>query len=197
MENLITSEIIERYGRHLREEARAEGTVEKYLRDVSAFAGWLDGREVSAERAAEWRQELIDSGRAPATVNAMIASVNGLLSFLGLGEMKVRYLKIQRRAFRERARELTREEYQRLLGAAERRGARLRLLMETICGTGIRVSEVRFITVEAAREGQAEISRGRCGRCSSRGSWRGSCCGTPGSGASGRGKSSSRGPGGR
>ena len=150
---------LHRYRDHLIQEERAPATVEKYLRDAGAFAAWLEGRPVSRELVHAWKEALIAQGRAPATVNAKLAAVNGLLALLGAGRCQARYLKLQRRAFRDSARELTRGEYQRLVDAARRGGqTRLELLLETICATGIRVSELRYITVEAAGRGRAEVS---------------------------------------
>lgn len=131
----------------------------KYLRDVSAFARWLGGVPVTKELAAGWKEHLRSQGYAPATINSMLAAINGLFHFLGWDECRVKFLKIQRRLFRDAGRELTRPEYDRLLETARARGQeRLALLMETICATGIRVSEVRYITVEAVQRGRAEIS---------------------------------------
>lgn len=155
----ITEVDIRQYAAHLAEEERAPGTIEKYWRDLHSFAAWLDGKEITREQAAAWKEHLADQGQAPATVNAKLSALNGLLSFLGLKECRVRFLKIQRRIFRDVSRELTRDEYHRLVEAAKARGQdRLGLLMETICATGIRVSEVRYITVEAAQRGRTDVS---------------------------------------
>ena len=155
----VTKEEIRQFSDALTEEERSAGTIEKYVRDVRRFAVWLDGEEVSRERAAAWRDGLLERGYAPVTINSMVAAVNQFFTFLGWEECKVKALKIQRRLFRDDRRELTREEYQRLLDAAHGLGReRLALLLETICATGIRVSEVKYITVEAAHAGRAEIS---------------------------------------
>lgn len=155
----LTMRRIAAYGQALRMEDRSPGTVEKYLRDIRAFAKWLNGEEVTRHRAAEWRDCLLAQGYAPVTVNSMLAALNGLFRFLGWEDCRVKFLKIQRRLFRDAARELTRPEYDRLLSAARERGQeRLALLMEAICATGIRVSEVRYLTVEAAQRGRADIS---------------------------------------
>ena len=160
MEELrITTAAVHRFCLHLRGEEREPGTIEKYSRDVRVFAAWLQGREVSKERTVEWKEHLRAAGYAPVTINSMLVAVNQFLHFLGLDDMRVKTLRIQRRMFRSRERELTREEYGRLVETAHTLGkVRLALLIETICATGIRVSEVKYITVEAIRSGRAEIS---------------------------------------
>lgn len=155
----LAAEQITAYGEYLCREERAEGTVENYLRHVRAFAAWLGDAAVTREAAADWKAHLISNGYCPNTVNAMLGGLNGFLAFMGWGECRVKALRLQRRLFRDDSRELTRAEYDRLITAAHTLGReRLALLMETICATGIRVSEVRYITVEAARLGRAEIA---------------------------------------
>ena len=157
-ENSISRETIAAYAGYLYAAERSEGTREKYLRDVSAFAVWLGGRELTKDAVTEWKEQLASLGRSPSTVNAAISALNGFFAFLGREDCRVKFLKIQRRLFRDRDRELTQAEYERLVAAAREAGKeQLALLMETICATGIRVSEVRYITVEAARDGRAEI----------------------------------------
>ena len=154
----LTREMLEAYRAHLLAEERAPGTVEKYLRDAEAFYRWLAGRPAARETAAAWKEDLLASGHAPVTVNSMLAAVNGLFRFLGW-EQRVKLLRLQRRIFRDAGRELSREEYERLVRTAREEGReRLALLMEAICATGIRVGEVRNLTVEAVRLGQAEIA---------------------------------------
>ena len=157
-QQVITPEQIRAYGAKLRTEEKGSGTVEKYLRDVRALAAWLAGEGVTKDRAAAWKDSLLEKGLAAVTVNSMLAAVNGFFRFAGWEDCQVKLLKIQRRLFRDESRELTHGEYQQLLEEAHSRGReRLALLMETICATGIRVSEVRYLTVEAARLGRAEI----------------------------------------
>lgn len=155
----LTPRKVHAYRQHLTTEEKSPATMEKYLRDVQAFALWLDGRQISKEICTEWKSNLTAQGYAPVTVNAMLSALNSLLEFLGLRECRVKFLKIQRRLFRDAGRELTKEDYHRLLHTAHRLGReRLGLLVETIGATGIRVSEVQYITVEAARQGKAEIA---------------------------------------
>lgn len=154
----LTCMQIEAFGQHLIAEEHAPATAEKYLRDLRAFFRWLDGRPVTKELAAQWKEHLLATGHAPVTVNAMMVSLNGLFAFLGW-ECRVKLLKIQRRIFCDQAKELTRNEFSQLVIAAKKHGKeRLALLMETICGTGIRVSEVQYITVDAAKQGRTEIA---------------------------------------
>ena len=137
----------------------ADATREKYLRSILAFAAWLGGAAVTKDAVTEWKAHLAGQHQAPSTVNTALAALNGLLRFLGWEDCRAKFLKIQRRIFRAPERELTRAEYARLLAAAKNSGdARLALLMESICATGIRVSEVKFLTVEAAQCGRAEIA---------------------------------------
>ena len=158
-EHILTEERIAAYGRDLATEERSHGTIENYLRHVRIFSAWLNGVPVTKEQTAGWKEYLLSQGYAPTTINSMLAALNGLFRFLGWDECRVKFLKVQRRLFRDAGRELTRPEYEHLLETAKERGQdRLVLLMEAICATGIRVSEVRYITAEAVREGRTEIA---------------------------------------
>ena len=158
MDNIITTERIEAYCLSLLADERLAGTISKYHRDLTAFSLWLDGRAVTKETAAGWKSHLSHRGYAPCTVNSMLAAVNGFCRFMAW-HIKVKFLKIQRQLFRDPAREMTREEYTRLLTTARETGQeRLALIMETLCATGIRISELRYITVEAAKDGRATIA---------------------------------------
>ena len=162
MENRrITAAQLGAFAACLQKEEKSPATVEKYLREVQCFAAWLaaHGAEVNKEAVAAYKEELLNKGFCPATVNGKLTALDRLLDFLGWQECKVKHLKVQRRLFRDPGKELTRGEYDKLVYAAERQGkSRLSLLMQSICALGLRVSEVRYITVEAARQGKAEIA---------------------------------------
>ena len=158
-ENRITAEKITGFAQYLRQAERSSGTIENYLRHVRAFAAWLGGGPVSKEAAAGWKAHLIDKGYCPNTINAMLGGLNRFLAFVGWQECQVKALRLQRQLFRDDSKELTRAEYDRLIAAAHALGReRLALLMETICATGIRVSEVKYLSVEAVECGRAEIA---------------------------------------
>ena len=153
----LTADHIRRYAGHLREQERSAATIQKYIHDLSALLGWLGGGALTKAALIEWKEELV-AAYAPATVNSMIAAVNGFLAFMGWNDCKIKLLKIQKALFRDEGRELTRAEYARLVQAAERQeNQRLSLIIQTICATGIRVSELQFITVQAVQTGRAEI----------------------------------------
>ena len=155
----LTAKQLAEFGQALREEERSPATVEKYLREAARFSAWLEGRAVSKPLVARWKERLLEEGYSPATINGKLSALDRLFRFLGWEDCRVRHLRLQRRLFRDDSRELSQEDYRRLVETARQAGReRLSLLMETICGTGIRVSEVRYITVEAVGRGKAEIS---------------------------------------
>lgn len=144
---------------HLRGEERSEGTTQKYLRDVRKFLNWLQQRMLNKNEVSNWKAQLLSDGYAPETVNSMVVALNRFLSFIDRTDCRVRTLRIQRKLFRRQERELTRSEYERLVETAKGTGKeRLALLLESIAATGIRVSEVQYLTVEAAKTGRTEIS---------------------------------------
>ena len=159
MEYYMTDERITEYLKALENEERAAATVEKYRRALLSFAAFLSGAAVTPEMIRLWKDNLRARNYVPSTINTYLAALNGFFRFCGWADCRARFLKIQRRLFRDSKQELTRAEYERLVAAAEAAGDRgLALLMETICSTGIRVSEVRYITVEAAKNGKTEIA---------------------------------------
>ena len=154
----LTNKEIEKFRNYLREEEKSENTMEKYIRDVTAFSAFCDGT-ITKDTVIAYKQNLIDSGYAVRSINSMLASINSLFSFLGWYELRVKSLKIQQQVFCPEEKELTKAEYERLCRTAERKhNERLCLILQTICGTGIRVSELQFITVEAVRKGEATVS---------------------------------------
>lgn len=154
----ITNELIHSFKTYLIEEEKSENTIEKYTRDVTFFVMWLAGREVTKILALEYKKELCEK-YAPSSVNAAISSLNSFFAFIGWHDIRIKTLKIQRQIFSNKDKELTKSEYERLLTAAKsKKNERLYLLMQTICSTGIRVSELRFVTYEAVKKGQAVIS---------------------------------------
>ena len=157
--HILTNQQLRSFQQQLAMEERELGTIEKYMREVKKFALWQGRRKVTKETVSEWKEQLRQSGYKPETVNGKLSAVNKFLSCMGWGECCVKYLKIQRRLFRSTGRELTKDEYTRLVETAQGLGkTRLALLIETICATGIRVSEVKYITAEALRAGRADIS---------------------------------------
>ena len=151
--------ILKEFEEYLIQEEREKATIGKYLRDAECFLVWLGNRELSKKQVVLWKEELTEKQYSPITINGKLAAINKLLLSVGKPECRVKYLKIQRRLFRSTERDLTKEEYNRLVETAFLDGKeRLALLMESICATGIRVSEVRYLTVETAEAGWAEIS---------------------------------------
>ena len=158
-QRVITAGQLACFRQSLDDEERSQATQEKYLREVTQFAAWIGGAEVSKAAAARWKEHLLGTGYDPATINGKLTALDRFFAFLGWDDCRVKHLKLQRKLFRDSGRELTKEEYDRLVAAAEQSGReRLGLLLETICATGIRVSEVRYITAQAAQQGRAEIS---------------------------------------
>lgn len=156
---VITAEFLADFAHHLKLAEKSEATIIKYTRDVRKFAEYLGGERISKEAVIDYKAKLKSDGRSATGVNAVIAAINSFLSFAGLPEFKVKPFNIQRKQFRDSNREMTRDEYNRLLSTALNSGnRRLWLIMQTICSTGIRVSELRFVTVEAVRLGQIIVT---------------------------------------
>ena len=155
----LTEREFDQFEDYLRHDEREESTIEAYLRSLTRFAEWADGRTITKELAMEWKTALSESGYRPISVNAMLAAVNKFFTCMGREDCKVKYLKLQRQMFRKSEKDLSKEEYQRLVQAAHEKGdLRMELILETICATGIRVGELKYITVEAIRAGVAEIA---------------------------------------
>ena len=163
----LTPQLIEDYLRRLAEDERCAATIDKYRRDLLRFYEFLPpDKAVDKAVVLSWKEQLVARKYASSSVNVMLASVNGLLTFAGRPEWRAKFLKRQRAAFCDERRELRRAEYEKLVATARReKKTRLTLMMETICSTGIRVSELAFVTVEAVRAGRAELMlKGKCRR---------------------------------
>lgn len=157
METVKLPEKIEGYAGYLYQEERSKHTIAKYVRDIRAFFLFLEGTKISKHAVLDWKEHLAAT-HAPSSVNSMLAAVNGFLDWAGLSSCKVKPLKIQREIFAKPERELTQSEYRRLVEAADRQqNQRLSLLLQTICATGIRVSELQFITMAAIQTGRAAV----------------------------------------
>lgn len=155
----ITNASLTEFSNHLQTTEKSKNTQDKYLRDIRAFCACAGGREITKERVIAYKNRLIAEGYAPRSINSMLASLNSLFAFLGWTELKVRGIRLQRQIYCAEDRELSKADYTRLLRTAQRQGnLRLELLLQTICGTGIRVSELPYITVEAVRRGVATVS---------------------------------------
>ena len=155
----ITISMLKAYEEFLRQEERGMATITKYICDVQDFSVWIGEQAVTKDNAAAWKAHLQEAGYAVTTINAKLSALNGFFRFAGWEECRVRLLKVQRRIFCSESRELTVQEYEQLVRTAQALGReRLALLMEAVCATGVRVSEIRYLTVEAARQGKAEIA---------------------------------------
>lgn len=154
----ITAKTIDEFREHLILEERSATTIEKYIRDAKAFAAYVGSNAVTKETVIAYKKYLQEN-YAVRSVNSMLASINSLFAFLGWHDLKVKSLKLQQQVYCPEEKELTKAEYARLCRAAERKhNERLNLILQTICGTGIRVSELQFITVEAVKQGEAIVS---------------------------------------
>ncbi len=159
MGKIIAERDIENFLTHLKSEEKSKNTVEKYLRDVQAFVKFAGSIEVTKDVVIAFKQSLVECGYAVRSVNSILASLGCLFSFLGWNDCRVKALKLQRQAFYPEEKVLTKAEYESLCRTAQRKqNDRLNLILQTICGTGIRVSELAFITVEAVRCGEAIVS---------------------------------------
>ena len=155
---VITAKMIAEFKEHLTLEERSVATIQKYIRDVKAFTAYAQNSAIAKEIVIAYKKYLQEN-YAVRSVNSMLASINSLFSFLGWYDLKVKSLKLQRQVFCPEEKELTKAEYTRLCRTAERRhNERLNLILQTICGTGIRVSELQHITVEAVKHGEAVVN---------------------------------------
>ncbi len=154
----ITAKAIAEFKEHLILEERSAATVEKYIRDVKAFSAYTQNAAITKETVIAYKKHLQEN-YAVRSVNSILASINSLFAFLGWHDLRVKSLKLQQQVFCPEEKELTKAEYTRLCRTAERKhNERLNLILQTICGTGIRVSELQYITVEAVKNGEAVVN---------------------------------------
>ncbi len=154
----INDKMIYDFKNHLIEEEKSDATIEKYLRDITSFVRWLSERPVSKAIILEYKK-LLMKNYATASVNSIISSLNRFFVYLGLFDCKVKTIKVQRQIFASKDKELTKAEYERLLTSAKNKNnQKLYYLMQTICATGIRISELKFLSIEAVNQGVANIN---------------------------------------
>lgn len=156
---IITESLILKFKTYLQNEEKSTNTIEKYIRDVKAFADYTNSIDITKEMVIAYKNKLVADNYAVRSINSMIASLNSLFVFLGWENLKVKSIKLQRQIYCPEEKELTKAEYLRLVNTAKQKGnERLNLLIQTICGTGIRVSELQYVTVEAVKCGEAIVS---------------------------------------
>ena len=157
-ERILTADIIEDFRKNLELQEKSTSTIEKYIRDVKAFSVYAENAAITKEKVIAYKKYLRNN-YAVRSVNSMLASINSLFNSLEWHDLKVKSLKLQQQVFCSEDRELTKAEYARLCKTAKRKkNKRLNLILQTICGTGIRVSELQYITVEAAKQGEAVVN---------------------------------------
>jgi len=152
----LSNKEIQEFANYLCREEKSAATQEKYLRDVRGFCVYADDNEITKELVVAWKRHLVEQGFAVRSINSMLASVNSLLDFLGLSNCKSKNIRMQQQTYCTEDKELTKAEYMRLLDASKK-NEQLNLVIQTICGTGIRVSELRYFTVEAIRHGEVTV----------------------------------------
>lgn len=154
---ILSSEKITEFQKHLYIEEKSTATIEKYTRDASAFFVFANGREVNKLLVTEYKKHLVESEYAVRSINSMLASINSLFEYLGWQDCKVKHIREQKKIYCEEDRELSKNEYYKLLEAAKQK-PRIYLILQTICSTGIRISELPYFTVEAVRNGEVAVS---------------------------------------
>lgn len=155
-ERILSAQHLSAFRENLIREEKSAATVEKYLRDAGAFLAYSAGRSITKEHTVAYKRFLQERGYAVRSINSMLASINSLLAFLGWSDCRVKNLRCQRQTYCAEDKELTKGEYLRLLEASEHQ-EQLNLVLQAICGTGIRVSELKYFTVEALRSGEVTV----------------------------------------
>lgn len=156
---IITRDAVQNFKQYLWEEEKSENTIEKYIRDVRAFMTFAGGGEIRKDIVIAYKDKLLSENYTARSINSMLASLNSLFMFLGWSDCRAKSIKLQRQVYCSKERELTKAEYTKLVNTAKKKGNEgLNLILQTICGMGIRVSELQYITVEAVRNGEAVVS---------------------------------------
>lgn len=156
-ENIISNKMLNKYVEYLVTEEKSKATCQKYRHDITKFILFAQGKKITKECTLAYK-EYLKQKYEPTSVNSMLAALNGFLDYCGMSYCKVKRLRIQKNAFCDGNKELTKEEYKRLVAASQKQGQeRLGLIIQTICSTGIRVSELQYITVEAVERGKAIV----------------------------------------
>ena len=156
---ILTEKKIRAFSEYLKKEEKSKNTVEKYIRDIRSFALYSNKTEITKENVISYKNKLYEENYSVRSINSMLAAINSLFSFLCWEDCRVKFVKLQPQIYCPEERELSREEYAKLCRAADKKhNERLNLIIQTICGTGIRVSELQFITVDAVRKGKAVVS---------------------------------------
>ena len=155
----LTDGIINEFKEYLIDNDKSGYTVEKYIRDVMKFKEYACDNEIVKETAGEYKNYLVRGGYSVRSINSMLSSVNALFEYLDRNDLKVKTIKMQRSVYCPEDKELTKAEYQRLCMAAKmKKNNRLELIIETVCSTGIRIGELKYITVESAKRGEAVVT---------------------------------------
>ncbi|MBQ6849474.1 MAG: tyrosine-type recombinase/integrase [Oscillospiraceae bacterium] len=157
MKNTVDYDDLNRFKEYLFICEKSVKTIEKYIRDCLKFVGFVDGTPLTKETVIAYKQHLVEQGYSVRSVNSMVVAVNCFLAFLGFGSCRVKVLKLQKQTYLEQEKELTKTEYMNLLSACGK-NTQLKMILQTICGTGIRVSELKYITVDAVRQGKATVN---------------------------------------
>lgn len=159
MENMyLKIEKVQEYKQYLYEEERSEATISKYIRDIKKLMLYMNEEVITKDKIVSFKQELVKKYKV-SSVNSILVAINRFLDYIGLSNCKVKLLKMQKRIFTSQEKLLSKEEYYRLVKAAKnKKNKRLYVLLQTLCGTGIRVSELRYISVEAIKEGKAVVN---------------------------------------
>lgn len=158
-ERILTQNAVDEFAAHLKNEEKSENTIQKYIHDIKDFMCFTNCLGITKGMVIAYKNKLISENYAIRSINSMLAALNSLFTFLDWEDFKVKSIKLQQQVYCSEEKELTKAEYVRLVDTAKRKGnKRLNLILQTICGTGIRVSELQFITVEAVKCGEAVVS---------------------------------------